>query len=312
MDTAELITFDESCHRAGHWAQSWEKYKLTPTQMLQIGVESGVMETKRKDWGEFAGETVYGLGVEPGIISNEQDHHSEVVHLACIADIATCAVRRPGEAPWKEPDTLQSWSTSALLSPDGSHLRRIVFVSNWSDDRHYSVCRGWQSLGDVCHYNLPMQIVVVVLGQHRSGKYHSYWSHGLRHPVSKQLRFRKKNDKANPFKNSWLEVWRSDFDEISTQQWLAGMLDDGVLKDCCFKIDVQVPDKDARRKVIELAARKLDRIAKTKTLPDIQYTGCDWPQPCLFRSNCHKGDEPSGRYGFVRTESLSTVTKDMP
>jgi hypothetical protein len=294
--TAELLTAFEECPRAAFWRRKWVRVKLDAAELLAAGIRAGVT-SKRTDFGEAAGEEVYGLGNEPGLETTHYDLHSEVVHLACIADIAATAIRKTAEAPWRAPEPVkleggQPWRSGAYLSPDGSHLRRVVLASAWNDDRHYSECRSWFSLGEICAYGLPMQMAVIVLGAHREGKYHGPWAKGLRHPVNKKLRFRKKHAVAEGFKSTWQQVWREDFDEISTHDWLQAMLEDGVLQDACFPVKIEVPDHAARQRIVEMAQRKLEIIEKTKTLPDLQLTGCDWPAPCLFRRPCHAGREP--------------------
>ena len=289
--TAETLTAFEECPRKAFWMRTWKPNKLGGNAMLQRAIGAGVT-SQRADFGEAAGEECYGCGVDPGLDTGHYDVHGEVCHLACIADIATTAIRKASEAPWKLPEPLEFWRPSCFLSPDGTHLRRIVLVSNWNDDRHYAEARSWLSLGEVCAYGLPMQQVVVVLGQTRNGKRHSAWTKGLLHPRNKQLRFRKKHDVSQPFKDSWQPVWREDFDDISTHEWLEAMLQDGVLQDLCFRVDIPVPEKAARQQVLDMAARKLDRLAALEDLPDSQFTGCNWPRPCVFRMPCHAGREP--------------------
>ncbi len=195
MGSAETLSEYERCGRIPFWGKNWKYRKMKPDEMIEAGVRAGITESVRSDYGELAGEEVYGFGSDPGIESKQYDQHREVVHLACIADIVTTAIRKAGDLPWKGPDRLPNWTPSCFLAADGKHLRRIVYVTSWSDDRHYSLCRSWETLGEVCHYNLPMQMLVVHLGQHRDGKYHSFWSHGLRHPANKKLRFRKKTSR---------------------------------------------------------------------------------------------------------------------
>lgn len=289
--TAEMLTAFEQCPRKAHWMRAWERTKLDAAQMLQQAIRAG-LTSQRADFGEAAGEECYGLGVDPGLSTPHYDVHSEVCHLSCIADIVTTAIRKASEPAWEVPEALESWKPSCFLSPDGMHLRRIVLVSNWNDDRHYNECRSWQSLGAVCAYELPMQQAVIVLGQNRNGKRHSPWTKGLRHPRNKQLRFRKKNDVSEPFKDTWLPVWREDFDDISTHDWLEAMLQDGVLQDVCFNVDIPVPEKTARQQILDLAKRKLERLAACEELPDPQFANCNWPKPCIFRTPCHAGREP--------------------
>lgn len=300
MDSTTQLSGFERCPRIPFWGRNWKPAKMKPVEMIEAGVHAGLAEQVRSDYGELAGETVYSFGSDPGIDSKQYDQHAEVVHLACIADAVTCAVRSPGAPPWQPAPALPNWEPSCFLSPDGRHLRRIVFTTSWSDDRHYSLCRSWESLGAICHYNLPMQMAVVNLGQHRNGKYYSYWAHGLRHPANKKLRFRKKGDVAVPFKSTWIEVWRENYDEISTRDWLQAMLDDRVLEDCCLNVEIPVPKPEQRQRIVDLARRKLEIIRNTAELPMQNLSTCDWPVPCMFRIPCHALQEPDPVYGFVR------------
>ncbi len=303
MNTSEVLDGIERCMRVPWWAEDWVKNRLTPQDMLEIGLKAG-LTVKSGDFGMEAGETLFALGATHQIESKQHDLHAQVVHLASLADIVTTAIRKPTDAPWGVPESVDGWDSSCFLSPDGSHLRKVVFVSSWSPDRHYSLCRAWGSLGEVCHLNLPLHIVVVMLGKNQDGRYRSFWTRALRHPVNKQIRFRKQQNVAVAFKASWVDVWREDHDEYTTQQWLEAMLKDDVLRDVLFRIDVPVPDKVSRQQIIDLANRKLDNFAKTRTLPDKNLSTCDWPSPCVHRKHCHANEEPSGRYGFVPVDSL--------
>lgn len=301
MNSAESLSGYERCGRIPFWGRDWKPVKLKPVEMIEAGVRAGLTEHIRTDIGELAGESVYGFGTDPGIDSKQYDQHSEVVHLACIADAVTCAIRKPGDPPWKTPPPLLNWTPSCYLSPTGSHLRRVVFTTSWNDDKHYSFCRSWESLGEICAYGLPMQMVVIVLGQHREGRYYSYWSHALRHPSgNKKIRFRKRQKQAEPFKESWIEIWREDYDDVSTHDWLQGMLEDGALQDCCMNVNIPVPRPELRQNIIDLAQRKLEVIHNTTSLPDQCLSVCDWPVPCPLRTPCHAQEEPSSVYGFVR------------
>lgn len=304
MDTPEILEGVERCPRIPHWGRDWEKGRLSPQDMLDIGVDAGLTMPIGGDYGVEAGETLYALAGNHQIESKQHNLHDQVVHLAALADLITTAIRKPVDEPWEYPAPLENWEPSCYLSPDGNHLRKVVFVTSWSDDRHYSLCRSWGALGEVCQYQLPMQLVVCMLGKHLNGRFHSFWSHALTHPINKKLKFRKKNDIATALKSSWREVWREDHDEYTTQAWLNAMVADDVIRDVLFKIDIPVPEKLARQQIIDLAARKLDRVRKIKTLPDRNLSTCSWPVPCIHQRHCDANEEPSGRYGFVPVESL--------
>lgn len=303
LDTAALLTSDENCNRAGYWVQQWEKNKLIPSRMLDLGIRAG-LTFDGEDFGEEAGSVIYELGATRGIDSEQYDQHSEVVHLSALSDIICVAARKQGDKPWITPVLLEDWNPSCFISPDGQYLRRIVTVSSWSNDRHDSICRSWATLGPIAFYNLPMQIATVILGNRREGRYHSFWSHALQHPQNKKLRFRKKQDIGQPFKSSWLECWRQDHDEIPTKEWLDAMIGDDVLRDLFFKVDMPKMEEVSRQRVMDVARRKIERIQNTKTLPDEQYASCSWPVRCQFLGNCSRGDSPSGRNGFIPVEQV--------
>lgn len=303
MDTAPLIQTYEECPRKSFFSLQWDKNKITPSRMLDLGIRAG-LTYDGQDFGEEAGSVVYELGATRGIDSDQYDQHSEVVHVAAMADIISMAARKQGDKPWKSPEPLEDWKPSCFISPDGKYLRRIVTVSNWSEDRHNSICRSWATLGPVAFYDLPMQIGIAITGNRRDGRYHSFWSHALQHPQNKKLRFRKKNDIGQPFKSSWIECWRPDHDEITTQEWINSMCEDDVLKDLFFKIDMPRLDTVSRKRVMDVAKRKIEKVQNTKVIPDEQYAGCSWPQRCQFLSVCNKGEQPNGRYGFIPVEQV--------
>ena len=308
MNSPQLLSAYEHCNRAGVWSRDWERAKIDFHELLEAGVKEGVT-TSRSDHGEAAGEAVIGLAAEREIYTKELNVYDLCVHNASIADVLSCAIRRPQEPPWTipEPTSLPNgipWQGSTFLSPDGSKLRRVVLVSSWSKDKHYLFCRDWTTVGNICAYSLPMQLAICVLGPVREGKHYGYFSRGYRHPINRGLRFRKKTDSGSKFKESWQQIFREDFDEISTADWLSAMYKDGVLEDSCFSVTVDSPNERTRTHVLDLAARKLDKLMSMETVPDEQFTGCSWPTRCPYITPCHSGYEPSAKYGFVPVDQV--------
>jgi hypothetical protein len=308
MNSPLLLSHYENCNREGFWARDFERRKIDLHELLEAGIREG-LTSSREDFNEAAGERIIEIAARREIVSDQHDVYSQVIHHASIADIVCSAIRKAVEPPWCVPEDVQLgegpiWSSASLLSPDGSHLRRVALVSNWGNDRHYSEARSWFSLGEVCIHNLPMQQIIIILGQSRDGKRHSHWTKGVLHPVSRKLRFRKKGDSSTGFKESWRQIWREDYDTISTKEWLQVMYDDGVLQDLCFNVDIPIPEKAARQKIVDLAARKLERLYNLKELPEQQLSTCDWPVSCIFRNPCHSGQSPNGKFGFVRVDEI--------
>jgi hypothetical protein len=307
VSTADLLTQYETCDRKGYWAQSWQRRRLTANQMLYRAIQAGVTETEREDFGVVAGETVMDLAADPGMeMPNSHYLHASVIHHAALADTLTSALRRPEDAAWllPEPTTLRGapWSSSAFLDPKGTKLRQVVLATSWSDARHYREIRSWRSIGEVAAYRLPMQMAILILGQHRDGRRSSPWTKGFLHPQNHGLRFRKKAKASSEvFSEKWEQVWREDRGEIDNRTWLQAMLADDILRDVCFKIELPVPAKSELGRIGDMAARKLDRLAKTKGLPEASLSVCDLP-PCPFRGCCWSEVpyDPSPKTGFVR------------
>lgn len=297
MSTAALLTRLETCERAGYWARGWERRKLDGTEMLAQAVGAGLTEVERSDYGEVAGETVMDLAEHRGLSSRTHQVYDSAVHHAALADIITATIRPAGKPPWRPVEPLDgTWTPSCYVDASGSHLRRVLLVSAWSDERHHAEMRSWHSFGEVCHYEMPMQQVVIVLGQLRDGKRHGPFSKGFMHPQGSHLRFRRKSKSTNEtFNANWRQVWREDVGgDISVERWLQGMLDDDILRDTCFPVDVPVPDKQVCARVRSMAAARLDALHRLKVLPDENLSTCFWPVQCVFQPECHAGRKPDG------------------
>jgi hypothetical protein len=296
MSTARLLSRYETCARAGYWARSWERQKLDGTEILQAALSVGLTETERVDIGELAGETVLEIAADRGLLTSVNQVYDAAIHHAALADILTQVVRRPGNPAWRPAEPiLGSWTPSCYIDPSGGHLRRIVLVSQWNDERHASEARSWESLGEISHFKLPMQQVVLVLGQHRDGKRHGPFSKGYLHPQGSELRFRRKGKRStSTFNANWSQIWREDVGgHIGVERWLQAMLEDDMLRDVSFTVELPVPSERDMQAVRDMAERKLEALSKISELPDANLSTCFWPVPCVFQPECHAGRAPS-------------------
>jgi hypothetical protein len=256
--------------------------------------------------GEIAGSTMLQLAADRGLDTTSSRIYDSVTHHACIADLMSAGLRKPEQSPWLLPDPVQNWTSSSLMAPDGNSLRRLVLVSHWTAERHYAECRSWFSLGEIAAYELPMQMVVLVLGQERDGLRHGPWSQGFLHPQNHQLRFRKKSRSSSEvFSEKWEKINREDHAEISRETWLEAMLRDDVLDEVCFRIDIPIPNPRILTHIRDLGRRKMDHLMGLKHKPDPNLSSCDWPVPCQFLRCCHSipEREPSEKNGFLQVLS---------
>src|ERR1700677_1053693 len=142
MTSPQLLTAYERCDRLGKWSLDWQRSKIDLNELLYAGISEGLMSSA-EDFNLEAGEHIVGISSRREIISDQHDLYSQVIHHAHIADIVSFALRKRQEAPWQRPQPVQIgegpiWRSAAFLSPSGTSLRRVVLVTGWNDDRHFS------------------------------------------------------------------------------------------------------------------------------------------------------------------------------
>lgn len=312
INTAQLLTSFETCSRKGYWQQEWRWHRLEPNEALRQALAAGLTETVRPDYGEVAGETIMGLAADPGLNLNTPRLYDAVVHHACLADVLTSAIRRPGAPAWGFPPIMPwrglQWASSAFLDPSGARLRSLVLATSWNEERRIAEERSWYSLGERAIYNLPMTLVVLILGRLHDGMRQSAWTQGFLHPINSQLRFRKRtNVRFSTFSDKWDPVRRQDHKKITTEEWLRAMLEDDILRDLCFTVELPKPEPELRQRVLDMAVRKVERLAKWNRPPEPSLSVCDRPR-CPFKSCCWSETpfEPSASRGFVPVTDLTT------
>lgn len=315
MTTPELLTAYETCQKKGALASIWRREKLTTVETLRESLYRVLTakDTQEPTFGDMAGSEVMEIASSPGIETDTPDKYACAMNLACLSDLLVTSLRKKNDPAWMVPEPLQNWKSACLMSPEGDVLRRLLLVSHWNDDRHYSECRSWFTLGEIAAYNLPMQMIVLVIGHERNGRRHSHWTKALRHTIGRtNIRFQRRvGNTSGGFKDSWTEIWREDHDEIDREMWLNAMLKDDVLQKLCFRVDVPVLSPVNRQWILDLADSKLDAMSRDDRKPLLNLSTCDWPVPCQFRKACHSipEKEPSRAMGFVQIESS---TPDLP
>lgn len=292
-----LLSEDDRCHRAAYYSRLWLPPSIHPTTALYEAIERG-LESPDEDPGEAASDHLMELATSRGLDSNQVDILGQAEHLAGIANLVTWMLRTG--AAWKRPDPVAlpggtMWTPSAFLSADESHLRRVVLCGRWDAYRMVEEEHNWRTLESAI-YGVPMDLLVVVLGQERSGRRHGPLTKGWTHPVSKTLRFRKRD--GTGFDGAWETVFRERA-EFSRDQWLDTLVEDGVLGETILVHQIPTQDHALR----ELASEQLSRIENQKSVPEPQMSRCfDRFHPCQFRSCCPQGVEPSEDLGFTKVK----------
>lgn len=293
MHSADILTSYELCRRRGHWARKWEKHRLTSIDMVRRAVTAALLVDEHDNPGEYAGEEVVTLASERGLDADHTNLYRSVMNHAAIADMIATAIRQPTDRAWTVAAPSPGWRGSAMLDPDGSKLRRFLPCSTWNPERQEHEIRSWYGIGEVCMLNMPMQMVVVNLGPMSGGRRHSPWAKALLHPQHSSLRFRKRSrGTIDGFKETWIPIFREEHDEIDRDRWYQAMIEDEVLKELLFVVDIPVPGELEAGLIRDMARRKLDAARRVTELPDKQLSTCDGPlAPCPFRGCCWAAPE---------------------
>ncbi len=292
MNTALLLNSADRCARLPYLLERWRPPGIRPVEALYEAIEAG-LTSAGTPW-DAAEQRLYDLATTRGLDSNQVDVLGEAEHLAALASFISYLLRPEGH--WKRPEPIPLpdgalWHPSAFLDPSESHLRRIVLCSTWNPYRQVEEEHDWRTLeGSI--YGVAMDLVVVVIGQERDGRRHGPLSKGWTHPVSKQLRFRKRD--GGGFDGGWEQIWR----EVGLQQGdMARRAGRGWRAPRC--------DPDSRRRagtegLVQYRTKKLERIRTAKEPPEESPSMCfDRVRPCPFRSACPRGLEPSPELGFT-------------
>ena len=294
MTSAQVLRNSDFCSRLEFLSRSWEKDSLTPMQLLSRGIHAGLI-SEAKDPGTAAGDYVISLAVSRPIDTPQTDLLGLAEHTAALADMITW-ILRPGD-PWANPGSVElgehTWIPESYIGPGG--LRRVVLVDRWSDERAIAESFDWGTLEGVI-YDVPMTLIVVVLGASHDGRRHGPLSKGWLHPVNQDLRFRKRND--TDFCGTWNIVYREDF-KGDREEWLESMTEDQVFEDHLILHPVEASIEPAP--LLDLACSKLSLVSDTVELPDIQLAQCFDPiRKCPFVSCCPYFRMPSAGGGFIQ------------
>ena len=302
MNSAHILSSSDRCERKEWLERSWERNLLIPSDVLRRSVEAG-LTVKSDDPGQSAGDEAMTLCVERGLDVKQSDLFSVANNIAALADMTVWLLKQG--APWERPEDVRlgngHWRSSAFLSDSGTRLRAVLIAERWDDARQLSAEHSWFYGGETAVYGMPMDLMVVIVGQRRDGRWNGPLSRGWQHPVSKELRFRKRDGAG--FDGNWKPIFREDGD-YSRELWLDQMTQDGVLEDSVLTQTLEIPEQQTRERLLDLAARKVDQLRLHVQLPDPRLSQCDGISPCQFRDNCWSFQPPSEQFGFVRVRDI--------
>lgn len=296
MTHAQILLNSDLCERRAWYSLRWRVPALTPKEILYRAVEHGLLSMNDYP-GEAAEIEAYRLATEIGVDTAESDLLGIAEHVAALANFITWLLRSQSD-PWKRPDTVSlsvgsPWESGAFLSQDERSLRRVVLVDRWDAWAQMALENSWDVAGECSVYQVPIDCLIIEIGSLRKGRWSNPFTVGYRHPVSKTLRFRKRD--GEDFGSTWDRVQREK-DKATREEWLDAMTEDGVLPDVIQVHSVSVPERNR----CNIALKKLDRIREAREAPEENTSMCFQKiNPCPFRNCCPRGIEPSPEAGFI-------------
>jgi hypothetical protein len=296
--TTTALTQDDHCRRLAYLSERWAPPALTPKQILRQSVDFGLQSTSA-DPGEAASGEALRLATEIGIDTPEQDLLALATHIGALANLLAWLLRGD-TSPYKRPEAIRMpngsiWTSGAFLSQNERSLRYVALVDRWDAWTQTALEHSWPIMGECSAYQVPMDVIVVPIGKLRKGRWSNPFTVAYRHPVAKNLRFKKRD--GEDFGATWERVER-ERDSATREEWLDSMTEDGVLAESLYVHHVDVPRQFCA--ILHNAESKLIRIGQTTEPPEPQYSQCfDRVRLCPFRSACPNGLEPSEELGFL-------------
>lgn len=278
MNAEDLELFDR-CSRLSKWSRTHPRFALSPLRAIYHAIDAGL--TAPED-GEKAAETyLIDLAGSPGLDIEVADVYSLAIHYSKLA-ATLVAYLRGNDKPWAKIITVPGWQSGCYEAGDA--IRRIVLIDHWSDQRKMAEIRSWRTVAETSMLNRPMLINFISIGSSSDGRRVSPWSKALKHPKSKQMRFAKRGNKSDGFSESWIPVWREQF-ESDTKAWLGIMQSDGVFADLVHSI--RVPVSPRREEYVRDIARIRVARASLEDNPPMSRSNCYGISPCKFVDTCH-------------------------
>lgn len=295
--SANMLEDWEQCQRRAVWHREWELGRVTPYQAIVNALHGAILNNKT-DADTSASMAVMTQAANRGVWTERPDPYAIMVHHAALAQILFAAIYKnllSKDWYWTGMDAEYgdrfNWQCSCFIDNEGKRLKRLVLVDRWDEDRQLRELHSWRTVGDVCVTGLPMDLVIMVIGQSRDGRRHGPWTKGWQHPVNHSLKFKRTHQgKKVPLVGGWRPVWRENASEITTEQWLKQMEGDGVLRDVMLVRKVKVPEPEQRKRVLadieRLAEVMEDKPGSDGLLLPMTRSACDFPRPCPFQNCC--------------------------
>jgi hypothetical protein len=289
LSSRDLDIWDR-CERRYAYERDWEPRTISPLGLLYKAMEGALPESIPE---ETAKSLALKIASKMELQVTALEPYAVATHVGWLAGIISTFIRAKlgilMPAPSNERDGYE-WTPGTF--EDASGLRhRFVLVDHWDDDRLSAEAHSWATIGELAATGRPLTLHAIVIGAHRGGRRHSAWSKGYLHPQNHSLRFaRRKGGKHAGLTGDWQEIWREKMPQVSTEKWIQGMQEDGVLVELVISRPVKLDTSDrrllaAQREIVQI---QKDMEAATVEAP-MRRSSCDETGrgPCPFQPICY-------------------------
>jgi hypothetical protein len=172
---------------------------------------------------------------------------------------------------------------------DSGTLHRWVTVESFDADTLSRELHSWRTFGDLVMSGCPLVLHVIVLGQHRNGRFLSPWTRAYVHPAMTNLRWRW----VKPDDTTWKPIQLVDQNLLDPDEWVEQAWGQRaiqpLLQDQLVDLPAESVCRDTRYQLAREAsemARLVEERVSYRTEP-MSRSACDLYSPCHFQPACH-------------------------
>ena len=299
VDAASLTDF-QTCSRRFILNHSYRLARWRPKLLFDTLLRRGILQlTGQRDVALVASEAKSSFllqAADPGLDLIGKDPYQASKGWTSLLESVLHGLSRTVLPVLHDPPPTRltssiDWRFLAWADDSGT-LHRWVTVESWDADTLSRELHGWRTFGDLVMSSCPLVLHVVVLGQHRNGRFLSPWTRTYVHPAMPNLRWQWRK----PDDTLWKPVQLVDQAKLDASEWVEAAWRQGALQPLLIDQQVDLPPDSVLNDTKYQLAREASDMAKlvterTSYLSEPMSRGaCDLYSPCHFQPVCHSPD----------------------
>lgn len=331
----DVIRF-QACPRRYFLERTWRVIRRRPKTILDACLRSAVVALSAG--GEIsqvraeARAALMAEAADPGMAVPEgSDPYQIASDLCAVLDTSLTAISMLTLLPVQSVPTVPLPANTGSASPTSTYeyaplslvdesgcLHRWLTVDVWDDDAATRELHSWVTAGDMAVCDAPLTLHVVVIGQQRNGRQQSPWCRAHEQPLTRRLRFLRRNGHHNgkggerrpPIPPDWKTVWYADLAQPDPEAWVRAMCSDEIMPRLLHHPAIAEFPSEVRRQTLaqlSMVADSMARTAETLSTPlaaaddpepamslPMSRAACDGMVPCPWALACYRADPAHG------------------